>query len=342
MEAMDNEDIDIDRTIHRICYGVMHHPGQREHGRDGVKDGRQMLFKVVDEWWNEGSESRREDYREKLSRRGVENGENHKEGVVDTGHGHGCVGKLKMRKTFGEPSGGLEDKIAEAAATTILEGASGAFSGMIQQSTGIKVPEYKRQQEQRQESGGGGLLGTAGSLLGGMLGGRDNDRDESGGRTETRTEYQREGDRYAQDEYRETSYNDGGHRSEHRRFEQEDTRGGHESQGYGYEEVHESRRTEHGYEEHQTRREYHGSTEEDGRRQHGGYEQDDGGRRHHGGYEQDDGGRRHHGGHDEDDGERRHRRRDDEEEERGGGGGFGDLLGNVVRGAEQAFGDRRH
>ncbi|CAG9954987.1 unnamed protein product [Clonostachys rosea f. rosea IK726] len=146
MEAIDDDSVDVNRLVTRIVNGVMHHPAQREMGDDGAQEGRQQIFQAVQEWWSEMGEDQRQDYRRKLSRRGVQNGENHKEGVYDTGHGHGCSGKLKMQKLYGEPET-MEDKIASAAAGALISGAAEALGG-----------------------GNGGGKNTSGGDLGGFLG----------------------------------------------------------------------------------------------------------------------------------------------------------------------------
>ena len=146
MKAIDDDGEDIDRTLDRIIAGVMHHPAQRDMGEDGAHEGRRRIYQSVKEWWRDMGDGQRQDYRRKLSRDGVENGENHKEGVYDTGHGHGCVGKLKMQKLYGPPDT-IEDKIAGAAAGAIIEGVSGALGG----------------------GGGGGGKGEGG--IGGLIGG---------------------------------------------------------------------------------------------------------------------------------------------------------------------------
>lgn len=121
MEAWDDDNVDVDRLINRIIYGVMHHPAQRDMGEDGARDGRAIMFRSVEEWWNDMGDAAKDEYRQKLSRNGVERGENHKEGVQDTGHGHGCSGKLGMHKQFGSGDT-MEDKIASAAAGAIIGG----------------------------------------------------------------------------------------------------------------------------------------------------------------------------------------------------------------------------
>ncbi|KAI6783368.1 uncharacterized protein J7T54_004395 [Emericellopsis cladophorae] len=158
MEAIDDENTDVDRVLDRIIHGIMHHPAQRDMGEDGAHEGRRRIYQSVKEWWREMGDDQREDYRRKLSRDGVENAENHKEGVYDTGHGHGCGGKLKMQKLYGGPET-TEDKIASAAAGVIIEGVSNAFN-----NGGASGGD-------RKEEGLGGLIGAAGSLLG--LGGGD-------------------------------------------------------------------------------------------------------------------------------------------------------------------------
>ncbi|KAE8145373.1 heterokaryon incompatibility protein Het-C-domain-containing protein [Aspergillus avenaceus] len=89
MECWDNEDIDISRTLDRIISGVFHHPALREHEEDGGADARRIMFSSVEEWWHENTEEEKEHLREQLSRQGVLDGRNHKEGIHDTGHGCG-------------------------------------------------------------------------------------------------------------------------------------------------------------------------------------------------------------------------------------------------------------
>ncbi|TDZ40278.1 Translation initiation factor IF-2 [Colletotrichum spinosum] len=284
MEAIDDENVDVNRTLNRIIFGVLHHPAQRDMGDDGAREGRQKIFQFIEEWWNSMDRSQQDDYRRKLSREGVQRGENHKEGEHDTGHGHGCNGKLHMRKQFGEPKT-WEDKVADKAAGAILEGASGAIAGLVEQQTGVKVPQYKHQEEKEESSGGAG--GLIGSILGGVFKKGETEsrhssrRDDDGSYTETQTEYGRHGNKYGQAEYSETQYPSGGGRSEYRRYEQEDSQGGRQASGYGYQETTETRPSYGGgYEQRTERQSYEGNTESGhGRRRddnEGGY----GGRRH--------------------------------------------------------------
>ncbi|KAF6833388.1 nima-interacting protein [Colletotrichum plurivorum] len=297
MEAIDDEGVDVNRTLNRIIYGVLHHPAQRDMGDDGAREGRQTIFNFVEEWWNSMDRSQQDDYRRKLTRDGVQRGENHKEGEHDTGHGHGCNGKLHMRKQFGEPKT-WEDKVADKAAGAILEGASGAIAGLVEQQSGVKIPQYKHQEDKEESSGGAG--GLIGSILGGVFKKDDTEshhssrRDDDGNYTQTTTEYGRHGNKYGQAEYSETQYSGGGGRSEYSRYEQEDHQGGRQSSGYGYQETTETRTSYGGgYEQRTETHRYEGNTESGyggGRRRDdddGGY----GGRRddNEGGY----GGRRH-------------------------------------------------
>ncbi|KDN64535.1 putative heterokaryon incompatibility protein Het-C [Colletotrichum sublineola] len=273
MEAIDDENVDVNRTLNRIIFGVLHHPAQRDMGEDGARDGRQKIFKFVEEWWTSMDRSQQDDYRRKLTREGVERGENHKEGVHDTGHGHGCNGKLHMRKQFGEPTT-WEDKVADKAAGAILEGVSGGIAGLVEQQTGVKVPKYKHQEQEESSSGGAG--GLIGSILGGVFGKDEKEtqqssrRDDDGGYTETTTEYGRHGNKYGQAEYSETQYPSGGGRSEYRRYEQEDSQDGRQTSGYEYQQTTETRPSYGGgYEQRTETHRYEGSTESGygGRRQ---------------------------------------------------------------------------
>ncbi|KID89592.1 NIMA-interacting protein TinC [Metarhizium guizhouense ARSEF 977] len=181
MDAIDDDSTDVNRLCDRVINGILHHPAQRDMGRDGVSEARNTMFKEVTSWWQE-LRSEQDSYRQKLSRDGVMRGENHKEGVDDTGHGHGCAGKLKMRKLYGEPDT-LENKIAGAAADAIVSGATGLVAGIVEQNTGYKLPSGQSSQQNQQEeekSGLEGFLSKAGSILGGALGKDEDERKDSG------------------------------------------------------------------------------------------------------------------------------------------------------------------
>ncbi|ODA78419.1 hypothetical protein RJ55_05800 [Drechmeria coniospora] len=267
MDAIDDEGTDVDRVLNRIVDGVLHHPAQREMGQDGVAEARRMIFEQVQGWWNEMGDGQREEYRRKLCREGVQRGENHKEGVHDTGHGHGCSGKLHMRKLYGEPET-LETKIAGAAADAIFQGASGAISGLVEQNTGYKLPSTRKEEEEQKEGGLGGFLSAAGSILGGAFGKDDSEKQTSGqgyggssyGKTETG--YGGHGSRYGQSEQTET-YRPAG-RSDERpsRYEQGESQGGRQTTGYGRDERTDNRPTHGGrHEQRNERSEYRDSDE---------------------------------------------------------------------------------
>lgn len=326
MEAWDNEDVDIERLCNRVISGVMHHPAQREMGEDGARDGRMLMFRSVEEWWNNMDRSQQDDYRRKLSREGVERGDNHKEGVYDTGHGHGCAGKLGMHKQFGGNSGepqSMEDKIASEAAGAIIGGLTGGISSFVSESTGgqINLPTSENPTQ------GGGLLGAASSLLSGAFSAGETETFESrphrqndGGVTQSIEQYGRSSDgrRYEQAEFTDTRYDDGRERREFQRFEQrDDGRGG--EQGYGYEQREERREYGGGFQRTEERR-WEGGNDYQRQEQYGGGGGYDGGRREErreeGGWE----GRREEGGYGGGFGGGRHEER---REEGGFGGGFG-------------------
>lgn len=243
MEAIDDEGADIDRVCSRIIHGVLHHPAQRDQGQDGAREGREMMFRSVEEWWNGMSDDAKDEYRRKLSRNGVKNGENHKEGVHDTGHGHGCSGKLSMHKQFGQ--GGdqsVEDRIASAAAGAIIGGVTSGVSDFVSGQTGGRV----NLPDSNEPNKGGGLLGNVSSLLEGALDKNSSSyesrphRDNDGGVSQTYGQYGRsdDGRRYEQAEYTETRYDDGRERQEYRRTEQrEDSHHSYESSSYRREET---------------------------------------------------------------------------------------------------------
>jgi len=247
MQAWDDDNIDIDRTITRIINGVLHHPAQRGLGDDGARDGREIMFRSVEEWWRGLDGRQQDDLRRKLSREGIEEGQNNKPGVHDCGHGSGKP--LKMHKQFG---GGntLEDRIASKVSGAIMGGVTSGVTNLVEQGTGMRIPQLEQasqsfnRREEESSGGFGGILGAAGSLLGGGGGGF------GGGETETHSGRRRNDDegytqqitsqygrnedegRYGQAEHRRTDYDDGSRREEYSRYEQDEGQGGGSSYQY--------------------------------------------------------------------------------------------------------------
>lgn len=159
MNLWDDDSADVDRVLSSIIHGVLHHPAQRDNADRDTNEGRALIFRSVEEWWQNMPENAKDEYREKLSRRGVENGQNHKEGVHDTGHG--CGGKLSMHKNYKGGKETLEDKIAGAAVGAIMGGVKTGFSNVSSQFGGSGT------------SGGGssGYGGSSGGGYGGSSGG---------------------------------------------------------------------------------------------------------------------------------------------------------------------------
>ncbi|KAL4917056.1 heterokaryon incompatibility protein Het-C-domain-containing protein [Aspergillus aurantiobrunneus] len=132
MELWDDEEADIRTTLDRIVSGVFHHPTLRCGGRDGSGDIRRIMFDAVREWWEGKSESELETLREQLSREGVRQGKNHKEGVRDSGHGCGKPLTLhKSPQSSGQgrnaESGGIGKLASEAAGGGALGGLVGGL-----------------------------------------------------------------------------------------------------------------------------------------------------------------------------------------------------------------------
>ncbi|KAI5306149.1 hypothetical protein KEM56_002092 [Ascosphaera pollenicola] len=86
MGSWDDEEIDVNRTLTRIVYGVFHHPALRMYDSDGAGAIREIMFRVVEEWWNEQGEEGQETLRQQLGRDGIENGLNHKAGLEEFDH----------------------------------------------------------------------------------------------------------------------------------------------------------------------------------------------------------------------------------------------------------------
>ncbi|KAI3340773.1 NIMA-interacting protein tinc [Ustulina deusta] len=237
MEAWDDEDVDVDRTLNRIISGVLHHPAQRRMGEDGAEDGRNLMFRSVEEWWSEMDEGAKDEYRQKLSREGVQNGQNHKEGVHDTGHG--CGKPLGMQKNFAS-GGSVEDRIAGAAAGAIFQGITGGLSGVVESGTGGQVRLPGGGGGSSGDSFGGGLLGQIGSSL--LSGGF---RKEESGSFESRQQYNDSSYTESRTEYG---------RSEYSRYGQDDS-----GRDYSYQERVETRPSDGGGYEERTERRYEGN-----------------------------------------------------------------------------------
>ncbi|KAA8575573.1 hypothetical protein EYC84_004712 [Monilinia fructicola] len=227
ISCWDDERIDPDRTIDRIIHGVFHHhPALRNYGDDGASDGRQIMFRVVEEWWHQKDQAEQDEFRGKLSREGVENGENHLEGVHDTGHG--CGAPLKMSKQNpGASSNPLANELMGG--FTAAMGGNGGSSGFSDHaSSGIG--------KFAGEAVGGGALGA------GVLGKKGKEEayssegyNSQGNYQQSYTEIGHAGNRYAQAEYTQEQLPDGGRRTEYQQYGQS---GGH---GVGFEEISEQR-----------------------------------------------------------------------------------------------------
>ena len=75
MAAWDGEVDNIDELLNDIVNGVLHHPAQREMGSRKAREGRQMMFESVREWWEQKGDDERDEFRRKLSREGVQEGQ---------------------------------------------------------------------------------------------------------------------------------------------------------------------------------------------------------------------------------------------------------------------------
>jgi hypothetical protein len=251
MQCWDDERADPNRTITRIINGVFHHPAQRMMGEDGAADGRRLMFGVVEQWWGSADQ---QVLRQKLSREGVLNGENHLEGVHDTGHG--CGKPLGMAKNVSGGSGGP----LGAAATGLMGALAGSGGGS----------EIEKFAEEAVGGGAmGGLLGAlaggvGGGLLSGTFGGRDEpetqsyssrSRTQEGGYQQSYTEVGHSRNQYAQAQYSETQLPGGGRETDYQRFQQQG------EYGSGFEQRTETRPTYGGGYEQTTERTYQRSDE---------------------------------------------------------------------------------
>ncbi|KAL4814546.1 heterokaryon incompatibility protein Het-C-domain-containing protein [Aspergillus spinulosporus] len=154
MELWDDEEADVEPTLDRIVSGIFHHPALRRGGRDGAREIRQIMFETVQQWWEGKSEREIRSLREQLSREGVREGRNHKEGVHDSGHG--CGKPLSLHKGPQSSSQGrrpeadhIEKIASEAAGGGALGGLVGGLvsgvSSMLLNESGGKSGEHSNQ-----------------------------------------------------------------------------------------------------------------------------------------------------------------------------------------------------
>jgi hypothetical protein len=130
MQCWDDEDADVDRTLDRIISGVFHHPALRGSGRDGAADMHHIMFSTVEEWWGEKNDEERDILRDQLSRDGVLEGRNHKDGVQDCGHGCGKPLALpKSQSSSGGGHGSVDSGIENLASEAVGGGALGGIIG---------------------------------------------------------------------------------------------------------------------------------------------------------------------------------------------------------------------
>lgn len=260
----DDERIDANRTLSRIVNGVFHHPALRDYGDDGAVDGRRLMFGVVQNWWGQKDERERAIMRDQLSRDGVEQGRNHKEGVQDTGHG--CCKPLGMPTSKTASSSGA---IGGPAAGAILGELGSALAGQSKYDTGYSgmpstgtptdgIGKFAEEAVGGGAIGGllGGLVGGGSSLLGGVLGDdsnvqtqgyRKNQYEADGGYTQSYTEtgstqppYRGGQQQYGQAQYSQTTYPGGAQREEYQRYEQDGRSG---RTGFGEQVIREDRPT---------------------------------------------------------------------------------------------------
>ncbi|KAK6387586.1 hypothetical protein LTS17_000855 [Exophiala oligosperma] len=231
--AWDDDRVDVERILDRIINGILHHPALRDYGQDGAGDGRRLMFRVVQEWWQSKDEREKDGFRDKLSRQGVQSGRNHKEGVQD--HGHGSNRPLGMANLNShQQSSGLA-----GGALGALGSAMGGNDSYNSRPSNKDADSFGKMAG---EAVGGGVLGSlvgglASNIGGDILGGGLNKdeqtyqsesygRDGSYTQTTTQAGHSQSGARYGQAQYSHTT-EPHGQREEYSRFEQRQTGGGH-------------------------------------------------------------------------------------------------------------------
>ncbi|KAL2825877.1 heterokaryon incompatibility protein Het-C-domain-containing protein [Aspergillus pseudoustus] len=202
MELWDNEDADIDATLDRIVSGVFHHPALYEYGRGAESEIRSLMFGTVQQWWSDKSRSEIDYLREQLSRDGVREGKNHKEGVQDCGHG--CGKPFALHKGGASSTQGRKSNVSGIEKIAANAAGGGALGGLV-----------------------GGLVSGVGSMLlneSGAQPQRTEEREYSGYTQETRApQYGQHYEQHYEQRQYTTRRNDdsdeedrGSHRREHR------------------------------------------------------------------------------------------------------------------------------
>jgi Heterokaryon incompatibility protein Het-C len=234
----DDDRMDVNRTLTRIINGVLHHPAMRDFGQDGASDGRRLMFGVVEKWWGEKNGREKDGLREQISRSGVENGRNHKPGVVD--NGHGCNKPLGMPNAYTAQS---SSAIGGPAAAAVMGGLSQAIGADSGGRPGYSSGGNSDLGKIAGEAVGGGALGSiVGGLAGGLLGGAFGEEEKKSKKTEkygqdgshnqTYTEYGQSGNTYGQAQYSRTDA-PVGRQEQYTRYEQKgDSSGGYGSQQF--------------------------------------------------------------------------------------------------------------
>lgn len=169
VECWDDDNADIARTLDRIVNGVLHHPSLRGYGDDGAHDGRGLMFREVEKWWNDKDDRERDDLRRSLSREGVQHFKNHKEGVKDKGHGCGKPLGLPTSDTY-QSSGATGGKSSDAGnllggIASALGNSSGGSGGSGNYGGGYNNKQQEQISDKVSEAVGGGAIG---SIVGGF------------------------------------------------------------------------------------------------------------------------------------------------------------------------------
>ncbi|QSS56433.1 NIMA-interacting protein TinC [Histoplasma capsulatum var. duboisii H88] len=170
MECWDDENIDV-----------------RQYGEDGSQEMRRTMFGVIESWWNEQGRRGQDSLRQQLSREGVRNGDNHKPGVHDSGHGCGKPMGLPNRNR--PVPGGVQDLLG-------LQGLGGKSS-----------TNTSNIEKMASEAVGGGLIG---SLVGGIVGGATSGTFEG---PDDESKKYNDGDGYRRDDRGGGGYESGRHQS---------------------------------------------------------------------------------------------------------------------------------
>jgi hypothetical protein len=163
---------DVGQTINNILQ-VFHHPALRDENKEGQK----AMFETVKEWYEDKSESEKQELNQQLSEAGVKAGDNHQGEGAEGGHSHSHGALPKKKKDDGfvpsaqdgagllsDLTGGLAGMVMQESGlgdTLGLNSESGRQSGRTNQSSGYGGNSSSRRNDNEDSYGSSGRQETS-------------------------------------------------------------------------------------------------------------------------------------------------------------------------------------